>query len=90
MPQPGTEQPNTYAVKVRAEVSVSTFAIVTAINKPWITARGDLVIGDDLPTPVIFPEGLWLAVYAVDPETFEPINVAFPALDQLPQGGAFH
>jgi len=83
MPQP--TDPKTYAVKVRSEVSVSTFVVVTASNKPWVTARGDLVLGDDLPTPVIFPEGLWLVVYAVNPDTYEPLNVVFPALDKLPQ-----
>ena len=86
---PQDTAPFAYAVKIRAEVSVSTFAIVTATNKPWITARGDLVFGDDNPTPVIFPEGLWLAVYAVDPTTYMPINVVFPQLESLPNVGVY-
>jgi hypothetical protein len=88
MPQPNPTS-HTYAVKVRSEVSVSTFAVVTATNKPWVSARGDLVFGDDVPVPVIFPEGLWLAVYAVDPNTYLPINVVFPMLDKLPNSAAY-
>jgi len=84
MPQPA--QTNTYAVKVTPEVSVSTFMIVTASNKPWVTSRGDLILGDDLPTPVVIPERCWMVVYAVDPETYTPLNVVFPALERLPQG----
>ena len=47
------------------------------------------MFGDDVPVPVIFPEGLWLAVYAVDPNTYLPINVVFPMLDKLPNSAAY-